>query len=307
MRNCRECSASIETRGASAKLCEPCAISAKARSANSAKNARSAARRLGRTCECGSPIAPERCMHAKRCPTCAKLRVRATEPARQKRYALRHPEKTAARILRNNKKRHRIQAALSKEKRFARVCACGASIATRYHNARSCEACTQRVTDEGHRRYAELNQAKAHASKTAYRLRKAAERGAGNCTDCSVTVKRPRKYCEPCSAERKRVTRLVSQNRRRVRLEGQSLDVSETEWRDCLEEHDHRCAYCLHRVSLTMDHVIPVSAGGRNEISNIVPACQPCNSRKGNKHIWQMLRTANPVTRRRRPHPAPAE
>ena len=31
---------------------------------------------------------------------------------------------------------------------------------------------------------------------------------------------------------------------------------------------------------LTFDHVIPRSAGGRTEWSNIVTACRPCNGRK---------------------------
>lgn len=42
-----------------------------------------------------------------------------------------------------------------------------------------------------------------------------------------------------------------------------------------------RCHYCHEFKPLTMDHVIPVSKGGPHTASNIVPACQPCNSRKG--------------------------
>jgi len=30
-----------------------------------------------------------------------------------------------------------------------------------------------------------------------------------------------------------------------------------------------------------IDHVIPLSAGGRNDLANLVPACRLCNGRKG--------------------------
>ncbi len=46
------------------------------------------------------------------------------------------------------------------------------------------------------------------------------------------------------------------------------------------------CAYCetkLPMSKLTYDHVIPRSRGGRTEWLNIVTACYPCNSKKGNK------------------------
>lgn len=48
----------------------------------------------------------------------------------------------------------------------------------------------------------------------------------------------------------------------------------------------YRCLYCDDRVnkkSATMDHVIPVSRGGKTNFENIATACAPCNTRKGNK------------------------
>lgn len=48
----------------------------------------------------------------------------------------------------------------------------------------------------------------------------------------------------------------------------------------------HRCAYCgrqLKRGELTVDHVIPVSRGGRSTWGNTVTACAACNGRKGNR------------------------
>jgi 5-methylcytosine-specific restriction endonuclease McrA len=50
---------------------------------------------------------------------------------------------------------------------------------------------------------------------------------------------------------------------------------------------DHwQCQYCgdqFRTSDLTFDHVIPRSRGGRTCWTNIVTACQPCNTCKGNK------------------------
>lgn len=43
----------------------------------------------------------------------------------------------------------------------------------------------------------------------------------------------------------------------------------------------HRCQYCGERRELTIDHVQPVSRGGRHAWDNVVAACGPCNCRKG--------------------------
>lgn len=46
------------------------------------------------------------------------------------------------------------------------------------------------------------------------------------------------------------------------------------------------CSYCGKKFTfseLTYDHLTPRSRGGRTEWNNIVSACEPCNSRKGNK------------------------
>lgn len=47
----------------------------------------------------------------------------------------------------------------------------------------------------------------------------------------------------------------------------------------------YHCLYCgtaVNNNSGTLDHVIPLSRGGRTNWENIVTACSPCNMRKGN-------------------------
>ncbi len=43
------------------------------------------------------------------------------------------------------------------------------------------------------------------------------------------------------------------------------------------------CHYCkkkVGRAQLTMDHVVPLSRGGRSKKGNIVAACKACNNKK---------------------------
>ena len=43
------------------------------------------------------------------------------------------------------------------------------------------------------------------------------------------------------------------------------------------------CYYCNRKVgmsNLTMDHVVPMSRGGKSRKGNIVPACKECNNTK---------------------------
>jgi 5-methylcytosine-specific restriction endonuclease McrA len=48
----------------------------------------------------------------------------------------------------------------------------------------------------------------------------------------------------------------------------------------------HVCAYCgslFAEGELTVEHIVPVSRGGRHIWTNVVTACRSCNTRKGNR------------------------
>ncbi len=75
-------------------------------------------------------------------------------------------------------------------------------------------------------------------------------------------------------------------NRRRARIKGAEGSYSNKEWIDLVDACGHRCAHCGRQepeIKLTVDHIIPISKGGTNYISNIQPLCGPCNSSKGNR------------------------
>lgn len=53
-----------------------------------------------------------------------------------------------------------------------------------------------------------------------------------------------------------------------------------------LRAFDHKCAYCARSgQKLTVDHVMPLSRGGRHCIANLVPACANCNQKKGSMTV----------------------
>ena len=59
-------------------------------------------------------------------------------------------------------------------------------------------------------------------------------------------------------------------------------DFTAAQWCEMQVAFDHRCAYCGKRAKghLTQDHLTPLSKGGNHTLSNIVPACRSCNSKK---------------------------
>ena len=63
---------------------------------------------------------------------------------------------------------------------------------------------------------------------------------------------------------------------------------TEQDWEDLKKHYNYTCLRCGRRepeITLTKDHVIPLSYRGSNYIHNIQPLCGSCNSGKGAKHI----------------------
>jgi 5-methylcytosine-specific restriction endonuclease McrA len=68
--------------------------------------------------------------------------------------------------------------------------------------------------------------------------------------------------------------------------------LTSTEWLAILAEANGHCAYCGKETKLTLDHVIPLSKGGKHSKDNVAPVCGHCNSSKGNKNLeeWNAKR-----------------
>ena len=66
----------------------------------------------------------------------------------------------------------------------------------------------------------------------------------------------------------------------RKRAGAQILTHTHAEWTALVERLKHRCARCKKKRPLTRDHIIPLSKGGHDGITNIQPLCFPCNRKK---------------------------
>jgi 5-methylcytosine-specific restriction endonuclease McrA len=70
--------------------------------------------------------------------------------------------------------------------------------------------------------------------------------------------------------------------------------LTEAEWVRLVEAFEHRCAYCgcsPRSHYLVLEHVRPISLGGRTDSDNVLPACWRCNVDKGSKPLDEWAAT----------------
>lgn len=107
--------------------------------------------------------------------------------------------------------------------------------------------------------------------------------------------------CKDCNVN-------VFAHRRRARMAEADGTFTTAEWEALKDKYD-RCPECSRlwgeipvlpgkKSAITRDHIIPISKGGRNDISNLRPLCYSCNSRKGDRC------EAERVTSQERGHPS---
>lgn len=71
-----------------------------------------------------------------------------------------------------------------------------------------------------------------------------------------------------------RLNRIVKFHRREIPLTKSNV----------MRRDNYTCQYCgTSTARMTLDHIIPRTAGGRDDWENLVCACEDCNSRKGNR------------------------
>lgn len=80
-----------------------------------------------------------------------------------------------------------------------------------------------------------------------------------------------------------------NQVQRRIRERGTIGSHTLAEWQARIKEFGGRCFYCGKQKQLTRDHNIPLTRGGTNFISNILPACRICNLRKRTKTAEEFI------------------
>lgn len=79
---------------------------------------------------------------------------------------------------------------------------------------------------------------------------------------------------------------IASTHRYRKRVKENGGEFTGAQWSAIKELFGHRCLACDKRepdIKLSPDHVIPISKGGKNCVSNIQPLCRKCNRIKSDK------------------------
>jgi len=69
-------------------------------------------------------------------------------------------------------------------------------------------------------------------------------------------------------------------NRRRCRKINAEGSFTVKEWKDLCNKYGNKCLNCGINGTMTIDHIVPLSKGGTNWISNIQPLCRSCNAKK---------------------------
>lgn len=83
----------------------------------------------------------------------------------------------------------------------------------------------------------------------------------------------------------KAVRKAHHKRRAAIHSNGETLTIDPDEWDALCAKYDNRCLACGAKKKLEQDHIVPISKGGSNSISNVQPLCRSCNSKKYTKII----------------------
>lgn len=193
---------------------------------------------------------------------------------------------------------------------------CGGSLVGKRSDAKYCsDYCSNRADLRDNREriyvqqreYAAANPEKVRAAELQYRDRNReqiyARQRAWQDANRERYQKYHREYARQYALRKPEKLRLHTANRvgRKRDNGGGALRISARDWHRMLVVYRHRCAYCGSRgggVALQLEHVVPLSRGGRHALGNVVPACRPCNSSKGDRLLVEWR---NNISRRRKP------
>ncbi len=85
---------------------------------------------------------------------------------------------------------------------------------------------------------------------------------------------------EKNNPEKHKFLQLAIKANRRARKKQNGGAVTSIELKELKSKSKNVCFYCNQKKKLSIDHVVPLKLGGKNEISNMVLACINCNSQK---------------------------
>lgn len=119
--------------------------------------------------------------------------------------------------------------------------------------------------------------------------------GPPKCIDCGIEIWADRTRCRECWFRFARGENSSNWKggfnhviKRRATLAGAEGSHTDAEWNELKKHYNYMCLCCKQQepfVKLTEDHIVPLSLGGSNDISNIQPLCKSCNCRKHTKPL----------------------
>ena len=117
--------------------------------------------------------------------------------------------------------------------------------------------------------WAAYNEEKVAASKLAYYEREREE-----------VIARSKKWAES-NPEKVRQAKANNRRKRRAARHASPGIFTAEEFEALCESYDNRCLACGEtKAALEADHVVPLTKGGSDSISNIQPLCGSCNRKK---------------------------
>lgn len=86
----------------------------------------------------------------------------------------------------------------------------------------------------------------------------------------------------------KEIMSAIRARKRARKTHSPTNNLTSNQWKTIKAHYGYRCIYCGKKPRiLTQDHLTPLSHGGEHTYTNIVPACQSCNSKKGTKNVFK--------------------
>jgi hypothetical protein len=301
---CAACGASCTvavTRGRPKTLCEDCATSRKGARQQAHRGHRSAKRTPNTVCQwCGEPLPAGKRADAKWCSRACQSRVQRRESGQVVQNtgncsSCLKPllgQHVHAKVCRSTKcrtwaARHPGVPHPSTQLRTCKQC--GESIDHLNGKAKFCSKnCTStwlREQDrEGHNAKARAWQAspEGKAYRQAYQQANAARRQQWARESRQRDPERYSRYWKQwAAANAEAVAELGRMRRARQKGNPDSIGVPAWEWQQIVNRFGGRCAYCGVKPEIIhMDHVVPLSKGGRHAAPNCLPACPKCNLTK---------------------------
>lgn len=99
-----------------------------------------------------------------------------------------------------------------------------------------------------------------------------------------AAAKRRHKYANDVQYRNKEKARLAIYSRVRNHNKRTTGKITKGTFGTLIDRDGNKCLGCLKsppEVRLSIDHILPISRGGTNDISNLQILCVPCNSAKG--------------------------